>query len=221
MQEVILSNYIIYKAENVFTGEVYVGATSKSISDRRKDHIQKSENGSGNFFHQAILTYGADSFVWSELDVAYSIQELAEKEAIYVFEYDSFKSGYNSNSGGGFKKSVFQYCIETGKLIKSYPDLESAANAVSANKKSISNCCLNYCKTCKGFIWSYSDALDVISNLDLRKKTVNQISLDGDLIACYESATEASRKTGISKTCITRCCRKEREQSGGFLWKYS
>jgi hypothetical protein len=67
----------------------------------------------------------------------------------------------------------------------------------------------------------YSSTLEPSSSLDLRKKTVNQISLKGEFIACYESASEASRKTGVSKTCITRCCRKEREHSGGFLWEYS
>lgn len=216
-----MSNYIVYKAENVFTGEIYVGATSKSIIERKNDHIQKSEKGSDGFFHKAIQTYGAASFVWSELDIASSLEELAEKETLYIYEYDSIKNGYNSNLGGGFKKTVFQYNIETGEIINSYSNLENAANAVNASKTSISNSCLNYCKTCKGYVWSYSDTLDVISNLDLRKKTVNQISLDGDLIACYESASYASRETGISKTCITRCCRGEREQSGGFLWKYS
>lgn len=212
---------IIYKAVNVFTNEVYIGATTNCLKERKRDHIYKANSNIGHRFQEAIGTYGPEAFFWEQIDTASTTDELAKKEVKYIEEYNSFEEGYNSDKGGGFKKSVFQYCIETGKLIKSYPDLESAANAVSANKKSISNCCLNYCKTCKGFIWSYSDALDVISNLDLRKKTVNQISLAGDLIACYESATEASRKTGISKTCITRCCRKEREQSGGFLWKYS
>lgn len=212
---------IIYKVVNSITEEIYVGATTNSIEERKRDHIHKANSNIGHRFQEAIGTYGPEAFFWEQIDTASTTDELAKKEVKYIEEYKSFEEGYNSDKGGGFKKSVFQYCIETGKLIKSYPDLESAANAVSANKKSISNCCLNYCKTCKGYIWSYSDALDVISNLDLRRKTVNQISLDGDLIDCYESASEASRKTGISKTCITRCCRNERKQSGGFLWNYS
>lgn len=212
---------IIYKVTNVSNNEFYIGATTKALEERKKDHHQKSSKKVGSYFHEAIGTYGPEAFLWEQIDTASNIDELAQKEVKYIEEYNSFEEGYNSDKGGGFKKSVFQYCIETGKLIKSYPDLESAANAVSANKKSISNCCLNYCKTCKGYIWSYSDTLHVISNLDLRRKTVNQISLDGDLIDCYESASEASRKTGISKTCITRCCRNERKQSGGFLWNYS
>lgn len=216
-----MSNFIIYKAENTFTGEVYVGATSKSLIERKNDHLQKSSKGSVGFFHQAIGTYGSDSFVWTEVDSANSINELADKETEYIYLYDSFQNGYNSDNGGGFKKTVYQYNVETGELVNSYDDLVSAANAVNANKRSISNVCLHTNKTCKGYNWSYSSTIESNSISDLRRKTVNQISLDGEIVACYESASEASRKTGISKTCITRCCRGEREQSGGFLWKYS
>jgi len=216
-----MSNYIVYKAENAFTGEVYVGATSKSLIERKNDHLQKSSKGSDGFFHQAIRTYGSNSFVWTEVDSASSLNELAKKETEYIYMYDSFQNGYNSDKGGGFKKTVYQFNIETGELVNSYDDLVSAANAVNANRRSVSNVCLHSNKSCKGYIWSYSSTIEFNSISDLRRKTVNQISLDGDILACYESASEASRKSGISKTCITRCCREEREQSGGFLWKYS
>lgn len=216
-----MTNYIIYKAENIYTEEVYVGATTKTLEERKNDHLIKSNNGSGGYFHQAIQTYCEESFVWSIIDTANSLNELAQKETEYIFSYNSVENGYNSDRGGGLKKTVFQYNIETGKLINSYDDLSSAANAVNAVKTSISSACLHYNKTCKGFAWSYLSTLEPSSSLDLRKKTVNQISLKGEFIACYESASQASRKTGISKTCITRCCRKEREHSGGFLWEYS
>lgn len=216
----MLSNYIIYKAENTFTGEVYVGATTKSLVERKNDHLQKSNKSSDIFFHQAIGTYGADSFVWTEVDSAITLNDLAEKETEYICMYDSFKNGYNSDKGGGFKKTVYQYNVENGELVNSYDGLVNAANAVNANKRSISNVCLHANKTCKGYHWSYSSTNEFYSASDLRKKTVNQISLGGELLASYKSASEASRKTGISKTCITRCCRGEREQTGGFHWEY-
>lgn len=216
-----MSNYIIYKAENIFTGDVYVGATTKTLNERKNDHLTKSKNGSDGYFHQAIQTYCEESFVWTVLDIANSIDELAQKETEYILSFNSVENGYNSDNGGGFKKTVYQYNVETGKLINSYDDLSSAANAVNAVKTSISSACLHYNKTCKGFAWSYSSSLEPSSSLDLRKKTVNQISLKGEFIASYESASEASRKTGISKTCITRCSRNERKQAGGFLWEYS
>ncbi|WP_016988899.1 GIY-YIG nuclease family protein [Flavobacterium sp. ACAM 123] len=33
---------IIYKAENTQTGEIYIGATTKSLEERKQDHIQKA-----------------------------------------------------------------------------------------------------------------------------------------------------------------------------------
>lgn len=216
----MLSNCIIYKAENVFTGEVYVGSTTKSLTERKNDHLQKSNNGSDGYFHQAISTYGTDAFTWTEVFSASSINELAEREVEYILMYDSFQNGYNSDRGGGFKKVVYQYNTESGELVNSYNDLTSAANAVNATKTSISNACLNYNKTCKGYYWSYSSTEEFNLSSDLRKKTVKQISSDGEFLACFESASEASRITGISKTCITRCCRGEREQTGGFFWEY-
>ncbi len=213
-------NYI-YIATNKVQNKVYVGSTTNSMEKRIEDHIVKANNHNGSVFQEAIGTYGPDAFNWEVIDIATTTDELAEKETGYILKYDSFKSGYNSDRGGGFKKTVYQYNIETGELMNFYDSLSSAANAVNAASKSISNACLGYNKTCKGYHWSYSSTKELHSCSDLRRKTVNQISLDGDIVACYESASEASRKTGISKTCITRCCRGERGQSGGFFWKYS
>jgi group I intron endonuclease len=212
---------IIYKATNVATGEVYIGATTINLKDRINDHYNKAVKDYGYKFQNAIREYGIENFTWEQIDTAQNSNELALKESSYIEKFDTVNNGYNSDNGGGIKKTVYQYNIETGKLINSYDDLSSAANAVNAVKTSISSACLHYNKTCKGFAWSYSSTLEPSSSLDLRKKTVNQISLKGEFIACYESASQASRKTGISKTCITRCCRKEREHSGGFLWEYS
>lgn len=214
-------NSIIYKATNTITNKVYIGATTKSINERKLDHLQKSEKKVGSYFQEAIQTYGMDSFIWEQIDTASSNDELAKKEVQYIEEFDTILNGYNSDKGGGFKKTVYQFNIETGDLIDYYKDLSSAANAVNATKTGISNACLNYNKTCKGYVWSYSSTFELSSTLDLRKKIVTQFSLDGNFIAYYESASEASRKTGISKTCITRCCRKERQNSGGSLWEYS
>lgn len=215
-----MNNYIIYKVENIFTNEVYIGATTKTLDERRNDHLLKSMNDSNVYFHKALNAFSSEAFVWTVIDTAYSTNELAKKETDYIYLYDSLKNGYNSDKGGGIKKTVYQFNIETGVLINSYEDLSSAANAVSANNKSISNACLHYNKTCKGYVWSYSSTLELSSTFDERKKTVSQSSLTGDFIISYESASDASRKTGLSKTCITRCCRGERKQSGGFLWEY-
>lgn len=52
------------------------------------------------------------------------------------------------------------------------------------------------------------------------EKPVAQYTMDGILIATYESATDAERKTGISRGGIQRCCVGRYSQARGFVWKY-
>ncbi len=211
---------IIYKVTNLHTGHMYIGTTTKDIPKRKSDHEQKANNGKGSYFQEAIGTYGPDAFEWEQIDTANDVNELAEKEKQYILLYDSLENGYNQDSGGGFQKNVYQYDSKDGTLIAVYDSLKSAASALDASRTSISNTCLGQNRTCMGYYWSYTLTEPFVIEGDLRKKKVIQYDLEDNRIAIFESVAEASSKTGISKTCISRCCRGEREQSGGFLWKY-
>jgi len=211
---------IIYKVTNIFTNEVYIGATSKSIEERKKDHTQKAYNNTGSYFNSEIRTYGPEAFEWEQIDNSNCNNELAQKEKEYISKFDAQKNGYNRDSGGGFEKEVYQYHPITGNLVARHKNLEEAALAVKASRKSISNACLEYNKSCKGFYWSY-DLHPVYKTIDKREKGVMQFSLTGEFITQHKSVAEASKKSGLSKTCIARVCRGEREHSGGYRWKYS
>ena len=215
----VMEGYKIYKVENIENGKIYIGATTKNIDERKADHVQKSKTGNGSYFQEAIGTYGPEAFSWEQIDTAKDIEELAMKEKYYIAEYHSKENGYNRDIGGGFKKTIYQYDY-SGCLISMWPSLWWAALSVVGRKKSISNACLGYSKTYKGFCWSYKlNETDVILK-DSRRKEVKQLDLIGNLIDIYESVAEASKQSGISKTCISRCCRGEREHSGGFIWRY-
>ncbi len=213
-------NSIIYKVTNNETNEVYIGATTKSIEGRKQDHIQKSSSGNDIKFHNAINTYGTDSFHWVQIDTASNADELAKKEIQYIDMYNSFEKGYNSDKGGGIKKTIYKYNLD-GSLNSTYESLTDAGKSINVRKQDISRACWSINHTLGGYLWSYEYIEPFIPKMDNRKKEVLQYSLNGNLLAKYVSASEASRKTGISKTCITRCCRGEREHSGGFIWKYS
>lgn len=51
-------------------------------------------------------------------------------------------------------------------------------------------------------------------------KTVGQYDLDNNFIAEYGSVSEASRKLGISRTCIGDCCNGKKNTANGFIFKY-
>lgn len=211
---------IIYKVTNNANGQVYVGATKDSLETRKKDHIQKANKGSGYYFQEAIRTYGPDAFSWAQIDSALTTNELAEKESIYVLAYNSQLEGYNSDRGGGIKKNVYQYEMEIGNLLNSYPDLQSAGNAVSVDKKTISKACLGEIKTCAGFYWSYNLNANFKPEADKRKKQVFQFTSNGEFLASFKSVAEASRITHINKSSIAKCCRGEYKLAGDYYWEY-
>ena len=213
-------NYIIYKVENLKNSWVYIGSTSSSIEERKQDHLQKAESGSGHYFHDQIATYGPEAFNWKQIDTAASKDRLALMEKEYILEYNSFEKGYNSDSGGGFKKTVHQYDLEDGSLVAAYDCLDSAADAVNANKKAISKACLNVNNLLNGYYWSYELKEPFVPNIDARRKMVVQMDLDGNIIAEFKSVTEAANLTGANKSSIAKCCRNKYKSAFGFKWKY-
>lgn len=212
---------IIYTVKNKVTCKYYVGATTDSVENRKKDHIQKANKGTGHPFQEAIATYGPEAFEWSEIDSASSIDELARKEKQYIVKYNSQNDGYNSDRGGSLKKTVYQYNIEDGTLINKYKSLDCAASAVNADKKSISRACLNVNNRYLGFYWSYDLTQPFVVNNDKRQKRVIQMDMNGNILAEYISVAEASRQTGINKSSISKVCRGELEKTAGFIWQYS
>lgn len=218
--ESTINTYIIYKAQNTFTSETYIGATTKSLEERKADHLQKANKKVGSYFQEAIGTYGPDAFTWEQIDTASSNDELASKEIRYISEYDALENGYCGDKGGGFKKTVYKYNLD-GSLNATFENLNLASETIGVRKQDISRACWNVNQTLGGFLWSYNCRESFVPEHDNRRKEVIQSFLDGNLVSQYISVAEASRKTGVSKTCISRCCRGERENSGGFLWKYS
>lgn len=90
---IVFSVYII---SNDVNSKVYIGQTTKPISQRFKEHCAcQSEIG------KAIREIGKNHFSISLLDdSAKNLDELAEKERFYIKKYNSCKNGYNKDSGG-------------------------------------------------------------------------------------------------------------------------
>lgn len=214
------NNYIIYKAINTVNNEVYIGATTTSVRQRLLDHNERANRGESGMFQDAIRTYGTNAFNWEQIDTASSIDELAQKEKQYIIEYKAKVKVYNKDSGGGFKKTVYQYSIKDGKLVNTYNCLQDAAKVINATKQNLSNVCLSVNHTYRGFYWSYNYEEPFKPLGDERKKEVLQYALEGYLIAKYKSVSEASKQTGIVKTSIAKVARGERKTAGGFMWKY-
>lgn len=209
---------IIYLGVNKITQQIYVGATTKNLDKRLREHYDAAFTQKGSFFTNELFLYGMENFKFLVIDKALSIDELARKEVHYIETYNTMKNGYNSDRGGGFKKTIYQFELNNPEPIATYETLEEAGNSVNASRKTISNACLGSLKSAKGFLWSYTPEYPIVE--DKRPKTVYQYDLDGLLIATFSSAREASRKLGIGLSSITRCCRGERKQTHGYRFSY-
>lgn len=88
---------IIYKAENIINGKVYIGQTTNSLSIRKTQHYSTSDN---YYFHKALRTYKKSEFLWEEVCRCYSKEELDMAEKYFIYFYDSYNYGYNLTLGG-------------------------------------------------------------------------------------------------------------------------
>lgn len=209
---------IIYKATNVATGEVYIGATTISLQERINDHYNKATKNYGHKFQNAIREYGFESFIWEQIDTGINTDELALKEKYYIQKFDSFNNGYNSDRGGGFKKTIYQYNL-TGELESTFQSLEEASKSSSISEESISHACVGDRKTSNGFYWTYTSTFNLKE--DIRKKKVIQYDFEGKILNVFGSIAEASNATKINKSSIAKCCRGERKKAGNFVWEFS
>lgn len=53
-----------------------------------------------------------------------------------------------------------------------------------------------------------------------RCKPVKQLTVDGVCVGVFGSGSDASRKTGIDSSSISKCCRDKKLHAGGYRWRY-
>jgi group I intron endonuclease len=91
----------IYKIINTINSRVYIGQTTRTLAYRFSRHkYDSSHPGRRSVIGSAINKHGMENFSIIEIDIAFSKNELDEKEIYYIQKYDSIKNGYNVSTGG-------------------------------------------------------------------------------------------------------------------------
>lgn len=161
-----------------------------------------------------------------------SISKGYEKKVFWICSkcknkfYSSPNSRISLNVGcpkcnGGISKKVNQYTLD-GKYIKTYNNCSEAGRTIGVSGSAISNAI--HRKTTSGnYLWEYYDGnindIQKYVKKMIHCKKVEQYSLNGILIATYNSIKEAQEKTGANK--IGMVCNGKRKSSGGFVWKWA
>jgi group I intron endonuclease len=92
---------IIYKAENLINGKIYIGKTNGCLANRQRGHLNSAKKGAKTIFYNAIRKHGEENFIFSVLDECLSKEELNDKEKFYIKQFNSkIPNGYNMTDGG-------------------------------------------------------------------------------------------------------------------------
>ena len=131
---------------------------------------------------------------------------------------------YNKEIDFARNTGVPVYCYNNkGQLIAKYPSIAFAAKEVGIDPSIINKCCNKIKKSGAGFFWSYLDneSFEETPLKTWKRLEVLQLSLDGKIIAEYESMSAAGRAMNKKQTkYIKECCEGKRKEMYGFLWKY-
>lgn len=125
---------IIYKVTNKINNKIYIGQTINSLEHRRKQHEKDCRRNKyyNNRFHNALIKYGFDNFIWECLCECVSIEELNSKEQYYISEYNTTDKalGYNLKFGGNNGGK----CCDTTKVKISLSSKQKWTNPKIASK---------------------------------------------------------------------------------------
>lgn len=91
---------IIYKAENLVNGKVYIGQTKRTLKERIRCHYRTLHKHRSYKFVKALAKYKKEDWKWEILEENIEIDLLNSREIHYIEEFNSYKKGYNSTKGG-------------------------------------------------------------------------------------------------------------------------
>ncbi len=186
-------------------GKKYIGITSRKPEDRWQNGHGYRNN---RHFYNAIIKYG-----WNNIEHHILCEGLNKKDAQYMeslfirnAKSNLHAFGYN-RSAGGEGKTGFSPTTETREKIRL--KLCGTHRPLEVRKK------LSEAHTGKK-----------LSDEHKNKIRMSCKNINGKMVYCvttgelFPSASEASRRTGISRSGITACCRCEMESCKGTVWMY-
>lgn len=121
-------------------------------------------------------------------------------------------------------RHVYQYSAVDGTFIQEWESCRIAAASLKAIPQALQYCLDNSRYTALGYCWSYLKMKRFPIHeriVNQQKKKVQQYSLEGQLLAEYDSLSEAARETGAERSAIRRCCRGELNSHHGYKWACS
>lgn len=219
-------------------GKRYFGVTS-----RKPERRWSCGNGyiDNPYFYNSIKKYGWNSF---RHDIIYSNltwyeASYYEKLLISRFETTNRSKGYNLDSGGLFgdktlseetkrkigdahrgKYTEAQWAATKARGGIGHPHTEEAKKKIgdSHRGKPLSEEHKQKLSESHKGIKPSAEKVEKLRQCHI--KSVEKYTLDGKLVATYESITLAAQSENASPCSVGKCCRGKRKQVKGYIWKF-
>lgn len=211
-------SYCVYCHTNIKNGKRYIGITSQKPEQR----WQKGRKYSNNLhFKRAIDECGWDGFLHEILYDNLSLAQAEQKEIELIKKYKCCdpEYGYNIERGGN---SSYKYTDEVkekiSKSLKGKPKSEIHKKRISESKKGLS--CSKETKK------KISEAMSGARN-PMYGKTRNIGDYKTKCVECIETGVvyisqyDASRKTGVQQSDISKACNGKLKTAGKLHWRFA
>jgi group I intron endonuclease len=208
----------IYKITNDINGKMYIGQTSRTLTERFDEHRRESkkQRSLGRPFYDAIRTYGIEHF---HIEMIEETSQPKEREIYWIEYYETFKNGYNATFGGDGKRY-----IDYDLVVMTY---KQAGNMIdTANLLGISEDSVDSILRIKNEQRRSSSEV----NIEKYSKAVNMFDLNNTYIRTFISLADAARylidnkftncNLTTAKTHISAVCKGKRKTASGFKWSY-
>lgn len=184
----------------------YIGQTINEKARRNAFFNLNHVYSEGGKLENARKKYNPINFKYEHLDVFESdnkielLNKLNELEQYYILKFDSYKTGYNSTTGGisvfiytdeiknkiskSKTKVVLQYDMD-GIFIKKWNSTKDIAIEFNCSPSTISKCCNNIAKKSLGYIWKYYEEefpLILDTNFSNKDKLVSNSYINRNII---------------------------------------
>lgn len=211
---------IIYKWTNKVNGKKYIGQTIHP--DKRYQQHKRGERADCQIIDRAILKYGAENFDYTVLltihaDTREELRGLLDEAEIASIrlEQSYYKTGLGYNMTlGGMTRGTYTHTettkIKLSKMKKGHKLSEAAKRNIAEGHRGLK------------LSEQHKASLQKAHKADMRR--IRQLTVDGVLIAEYDSIKAAERTTGINRGGISACINGRQQRTTGrdgisYKWK--
>lgn len=235
---------LIYKVTNLVNNKIYIGQTTTSLNQRKKEHEYRALRGDRNtYFYSALKSYGFDKFKWEILEENINFQDLNLREEYWINYYNSnnFEFGYNMTKGGDNADNLNKWRQQNPELAsaEAYKGWEKMKNILlehpeieEKRKENSKKAIQKYTKEHLNEIREKSYQT-YLNHKDEQERTLAQARakkmkkvrcIETNIV--YPSINEAGRQTNNSPSNIKACCDGKRKSAGKDMnnnklhWEY-